>query len=55
VEAAVRSYLLDIYRSDDTTPPLMVRLAWHDAGAYVVFVCLVVGGWAHMMRSMADT
>lgn len=32
VEAAVRSYLLDIFRSDDSIPPLMVRLAWHDAG-----------------------
>lgn len=35
VEAAVRSYLLDIFRSDDSIPPLVVRLAWHDAGAWV--------------------
>ena len=34
VEAAVRSHLLDIYRSIEDVPPLMVRLAWHDAGAY---------------------
>jgi hypothetical protein len=32
VEAAVRSHLLDVFRSDESIPPLMVRLAWHDAG-----------------------
>lgn len=45
VEAAVNSYLLDIFRADDSIPPLMVRLAWHDAGA-----C----GWSVVIPRWAD-
>lgn len=36
VKAAIDSYLLDTFRADESIPPLMVRLAWHDAGAFFV-------------------